>query len=182
MNNRTALNDGNRWTTTVVLPDGAHTKIRPLRADDRAREIEFLDGLSDRTRYLRLLAPLRFLPPYMIDQFMDVDGERRMAFVATIETEGVEHFIGVVRYAVTDDPTSAEIGITVTDAWHGRGVASRLLQQLSKYAQCHGVKTLTGLVLPENDPMLRLARRNGFDVHLSIPEHLMRITKTLIGA
>src|SRR5690606_22519075 len=110
-------------------------------ASDRQREIEFLTGLSERTRYLRLLTPLKYLPKHMLDQFMDVDGHRHVALVATVGEGDAERFIGVARYAVTDDPESAEIGITVTDAWHGRGVATRLMQCLEEYARAHGIKT-----------------------------------------
>lgn len=170
------------WRREVVLPDGTHISIRPLTPElpgERDREIAFLNELSERTRYMRMLTPLRYLPPHMLDQFMDVDGERRMALVATSELEDGEHFIGVARYAVTDDPLSAEIGITVADAWHHRGVASRLMRCLMEYAKEHGIRTLTGLVLPENQSMLTLARHLGFEVRLASPEQLMKITRTL---
>ena len=170
------------WRRDAVLPDGTPISIRALTPElegERAREIAFLNGLSERTRYMRLLTPLRYLPPHMIDQFMDVDGERRMALVAISESDGEERFIGVARYAVTDDPLSAEIGITVADAWQHRGVASRMLRCLMEYAKAHGIRTLTGMVLPENQSMLTLARHLGFEVRLASPEQLMKITKRL---
>ena len=170
------------WQRDVVLADGTHIVVRPLQPTldgERAREIEFLNSLSERTRYMRMLTPLRYLPPHMLDQFMDVDGERRMALVATVQLEGAERFIGVARYAVTDDPTSAELGITVSDAWHHRGVASRLLRCLMEYAKSRGLQSLTGFVLPENQSMLTLARHLGFEVRLASPEQLMKIKKIL---
>lgn len=171
---------GDPWTSAVVLADGTPMTIRPLSPEhDREREIEFLTSLSERTRYMRLFAPLRYLPPHMIDQFMDVDGQRRVAFVGTVIEGGRERFIGVARYAVTDDPASAEVGITVTDTWQRRGVAAQLLGRLMDYGRAHGIRTLTGLVLPENGSMLSLARHLGFDLNLSIREQLMRITKSL---
>jgi|HigsolmetaAR202D_1030399.scaffolds.fasta_scaffold00037_35 acetyltransferase len=172
--------DAASWTTSSVLRDGTRITIRLLDpATDRQREIDFLNSLSERTRYLRLLTPLKYLPKHMFDQLMDVDGQRRVAFVATVGEGDEERFVGVARYGVTDDPESAEVGITVTDAWQGRGVATRLMQRLEDYARAHGIKTLTGIVLPDNAQMLDLARRMGFQLKLSSAERLMKITKPL---
>ncbi len=170
------------WQRKVILRDGTSITMRLLQPDrpgERDREVAFLRGLSERTRYMRLMTPLRYLPPHMLDQFMDVDGQRRTALVATTEEDGVERFIGLVRYAVTDDPHSAEIGVTVADEWQRRGIASRLLRGLMDYARTRGIQTFTGLVLPENASMLSLARKLGFDIRLSDQDRLMHITKVL---
>jgi acetyltransferase len=164
------------------LRDGTPITIRllqPERPGEREREIAFLSTLSERTRYMRLMTPLRYLPPHMLDQFMDVDGKSRAALVATVGEGSAEHFIGLVRYAVTDDPQSAEVGITVSDAWQGRGVASQLFRSLMDYARSQGVQRFTGIVLPENAPMLALARKLGFEIRLSGQDRLMHITKAL---
>jgi acetyltransferase len=179
-NDPVTTDPGESWTSVVVLADGTPMTIRPLSPErDRALEIEFLASLSERTRYLRLFTPLRYLPPHMLDQFMDVDGERRVALVGTVIQDGRERFIGVARYGVTDEPAEAEVGITVADAWQRRGVAVHLIQRLMDYGRAHGIRKLTGVVLPENSSMLSLARRLGFEVHLAAREHLMRIEKAL---
>ena len=161
---------------------GVELCIRPLRPDDRVREIAFINSLSERTRFLRVLAPLRFLPPHLLDQLMDVDYDARMAFVATIMHDGVEEFIGVARYGPTDEPRTVEMAITVTDAWQRRGIARPLLQQLIRYARARGYLRMCGYVLPENHPMLALARTFGFQVCYSPGEHLTHISLDLMKA
>lgn len=52
---------------------GVEICIRPLRADDREREVAFINSLSERSRYFRLFTPLRFLPPHLLDQLMEID-------------------------------------------------------------------------------------------------------------
>jgi acetyltransferase len=167
------------WTFHARARNGADVCVRPLRSDDRVREIAFINSLSERTRFLRLMAPLRFLPPHLLDQFMDVDYHGRMALIASVDNDGVEEFIGVARYGGTDDPITVEIAVTVTDAWQLQGVARVLLAQLMKYATWRGFARMCGFVLPENDGMLALASSLGFNAHYDSVENLMVITRLL---
>lgn len=170
------------WTSCAQARDGARLCIRPLRPDDREREAAFIDSLSERTRYFRLLTPLKFLTPHLLDQFMDIDYVARMALVATVEHDGVEEFVGVARYGLTDQPDCAELGITVTDAWQRKGIARILIERLLAFARWRGLRTIIGLVLPENVSMLALAKDLGFAVRYDRAEHLMRISRDLADA
>ena len=134
-----------------------------------------MNSLSQRSRYLRLISAAKTLPPPLLDQFMDVDYDRRMALVATITKGGIEEFVGIARYAAVRDSTTAEIGVTVTDAWQRRGIARALVGRLLRFAKACGFVRMEGFVLPENEPMLALARAFGFSVHYSADEHLMHI-------
>jgi RimJ/RimL family protein N-acetyltransferase len=154
--------------------------IRPLRADDREREIEFITSLSDRSRHFRLFTPLKFLPRRLIDQLMDVDYRRRMAFVATTQQSGVERFVGVARYGETDQPGVVELGVSVADAWQRCGIASLLLQQLIRYAGQQDIRRLIGSVLPDNQAMIALARRLAFTVSYDPAQHLFQISRDLV--
>jgi RimJ/RimL family protein N-acetyltransferase len=167
------------WSTRAYTRAGVEFRIRPLRADDRVREIAFIDSLSQRTRFLRLLAPLKFLPPHLLDQLMDIDYDRRMAFVASELRDGIEEFIGIARYGATDECGTVEMGITVTDAWQGQGVARPLLQQLIRYARSRGFRCMCGFVLPENRRMVTLAQALGFSVAYRSSEHLTYISLDL---
>ena len=150
------------WIANAKARNGAQLCIRTLRPDDREREVAFINSLSETSRYFRLLTPLKFLSPHLLNQLMDVDGDRRMAFVATVNAPDGEQFVGIARYAVADDATTAEIGISVTDSWQRQGIAQLLIAQLCRYARARGFMRMTGIVLPENQCMLALARRTGF--------------------
>jgi acetyltransferase len=150
------------WTILARAKDGAPFFIRPLEKADRIREVEFLNSLSDQTRYLRLSTPLKYLPPHLIDQLMSVEGERFMAFVATKIVNGRETFVGVARYGVANDPHTVELGITVIDAWQRQGIGTQLIAQLCRYAKSRGYTRMVGSILAQNAGMLRLAHRLGF--------------------
>ena len=171
-----------RWTLPAETSAGARICIRPLRPDDREREIAFLNGLSEQSRYFRLLTPFKFLPPHLIDQLMDIDYARRMAFVATIPTGNGESFVGIARYGEPDRPGVVELGITVADAWQRAGIARLLVTHLLRFAQSQGMHQITGIVLPENAPMIALARSIGFTITYDPDQHLMKIARQLTGA
>jgi acetyltransferase len=168
-----------KWTSSVRTRTGARIRIRPLRPDDRGREIAFIESLSERSRYFRLFTPLKVLPPHLLDQLMDIDYRRRMAFVATVEHGGVEEFVGIARYGEMDLPGDAELGITVTDAWQHRGVARLLIAELMRFARSSGIQRLAGLVLPDNQPMIALARCMGFHTSYDQVQHLVSISRDL---
>jgi RimJ/RimL family protein N-acetyltransferase len=168
-----------KWTSYVRTRNDVEICIRPLRPDDREREIAFINSLSERSRYFRLFTPLRFLPPHLIDQLMDVDYQRRMAFVAAVKRDGAEEFVGIARYAQADQPDASEIGVTVTDAWQRCGIARLLMTQLMRFARWRGIGRLTGMVLPDNQAMLGLAASLGFEASYDSSQHLILISRDL---
>jgi RimJ/RimL family protein N-acetyltransferase len=169
-------------TFATTCRDGSPIYVRPLRAEDRELERKFIASLSETTRFFRMLAPLRHLPPDLLDRFMDLDGNRRMALVATTRKNGKARFIGVARYGATDREGEAEVGVTVTDEWQRQGVAMLLMETLIRCAAERGFQRLVGWVLPENFRMLALARRLGFHIRFEPGEKLFRIEKTLASA
>lgn len=168
-----------KWTSCARTRSGEQICIRPLRADDREREIVFINSLSEDSRYFRLFTPLRFLSRHLIDQLMDIDYHGRMALVATVQPDATEEFIGIARYGETDRPGTAEMAITVADAWHRQGVARLLLERLMRFARSHGVRHFTGTVLPDNHPMIALARALGFEIHFDQDQHLFSIWRDI---
>lgn len=85
----------------------------------------------------------------------------------------------MARYAETTEAGTAEVGITVTDAWQRCGIARLLLTRLMRYARSKGTHRLVGVVLPENQPMLSLARAGGFEVHFDSAQGLFKISREL---
>jgi acetyltransferase len=140
---------------------GTSVTLRPLRPEDRDIELAFVSGLSPETRSNRLLGGARQITREYIESLVNVDYSRDMALAATAMLDG-ETLIGVARYVLSEDRTSAEFAIVVADAWQGRGIGSRLLAKLIDVARARGLRRLYGDVLRTNRPMLEFVRRLGF--------------------
>lgn len=125
-------------------------------------EQAFVRHLSDDSRYFRFMGSLRELPQKKLKLFTEIDYQQRMAFVATIQSEGKELEIGTARYAATDKPETCEFAIVIDDAWQGNGVGGQLMYSLETAAREQGFKTMEGIVLAGNYKMLRFARQLGF--------------------
>ena len=147
-----------KWTQ----PDGAEITIRPIKPEDADLEVEFVRKLSPETKYFRFMNTMRELPPAMVARLTQIDYDREMAFLATIEENGKEVEIGVCRYAVNPDGESCEFAIVVADDWQHRGLARKLMGILIETARSKGLHYMNGVFLANNERMLRFVQGLGF--------------------
>lgn len=151
---------GNHWIES--LRDGTPVLIRPLREADREREIVFVSSLSHRARRFRFLGDFKQLSAEQVQQLMDIDYEKRMAFVALVHDAGKIVEIGVSRYCVTADEKKCECAVTVADEWQNRGLGALLMTHLINYARQHGFKRMISIDAVTNEGMRDLASYLGF--------------------
>ena len=149
---------------TWQAADGTDVTIRPLRPDDLERELQFIQGLSQQTLYLRLQYSSREVTRQDAARLLELDYRDRMAIAAVLGDAADARFIGVSRYARIDATDQAECAIVVTDAWHGRGIGTELMRSLAEAARANGIRTLVGTSLAENQRIQAWARRFGVDV------------------
>jgi RimJ/RimL family protein N-acetyltransferase len=140
---------------------GQTVTIRPMCSADADIENDFVRGLSPEAKHYRFLCAVKELSPRELKQLCEVDRDRSMAFVATVQDGGREKQIGVSRYAPDDDGEAREIAITVADEWQHRGLGTRLARQLIEHAREHGVKRLYSIDFADNSRMRALAKDLG---------------------
>jgi len=149
-------------TQTWIVPDGTVVTIRPIKPEDAELEIEFVRGLSPETKYYRFMNTMRELPPAMVARLTQIDYDREMAFLATLEVDGKEKEIGVCRYAVNPDGESCEFAVVVADDWQHRGLARKLMGVLIETARSRGIAYMNGVFLSSNERMLKFVQKLGF--------------------
>jgi GNAT superfamily N-acetyltransferase len=156
----------------------------PLLADVSEAPLDLADGrtirfgrLSPASRPLIEQAMLRLSPTTSRRRFFTVRyrlSERELDALTGPETperlalgasahfpDGRVEGVAVARYVrVPGDPLAAEIAVTVVDDYQRLGIGRRLLALLGREARRRGVQRLTGLVLPDNVPMLALLDRH----------------------
>jgi len=157
-----------QWERVAHTLDGAEYRIRPIRADDLQRERDFIMGLSEESRYTRMMYAMREPSPALLDRFVHVDYHRDMAFVALFGEQDHEQIIGVARYSADDATgTDCEFAVAVTDAWQARGVGATLTGLLFEYARNEGFHKLHGDVMVSNQRMIELVHWLGMKTQRS---------------
>jgi RimJ/RimL family protein N-acetyltransferase len=135
--------------------------IRPITAGDAERVATAFEGLSDRSRYQRFLAPKPRLSSSELRYLTDVDQRRHVALAAVDPAGGA--FVGIARYATAaGDHDTADVAVVVADAWQGSGIGTRLMHELVGRAAANGIARLTGVTLQGNTAARALLRRVGF--------------------
>jgi RimJ/RimL family protein N-acetyltransferase len=141
-------------------PDIERLVIRPIAPDDKQRLAEGFERLSERSRYRRFLSPHPRLSEGELRYLTEVDHHDHEALVALDPATG--EGVGVARYVRSEsDPTAAELAVTVSDDWQGRGVGGRLVAALAERAHKNGIHRFTALMLAENERMLSLLHELG---------------------
>lgn len=144
--------------------DGTSVLLRAIQPDDFEIECDFVNGLSRSSVYMRLMSGPRPTPDEMY-RWVHIDRQREGAVIGVLLIDGRERQVGVARYAMEDGKSDvAECAIVIGDAWQRRGLGGALLSSLIELAQRSGLKRLYSSTLAENEAMVRLARRFGFQV------------------
>jgi acetyltransferase len=164
------------------LTDGTLLTIRPIRPEDAELEQHFMASLSAETKRFRFMEELKELSRDLLVRFTQLDYDRELALIAVLEAEGErpEIELGVARYVRNPDGYSCEFALVVADAWQGKGIGTRLMQDLQQAAAARGFRELEGEVLTDNTNMLQLMHDLGFSVE-AVPDdaQLKRVRKTL---
>jgi acetyl coenzyme A synthetase (ADP forming)-like protein len=152
-----------REVRDVILRDGTTLRLRVPGAGDAGALLEFFERLSDRSLYYRFHG-LPAVGPRLVAPFLDSDGVERCALAGSLVEEGEERVVALASWARLRDPASAEVAFAVEDVLQGKGVGTRLLEQLAALAAEVGIESFVAEVLPENRAMLRVFADAGFDV------------------
>lgn len=144
-----------------LIVAGESVTVRPIQAADTVMEGEFVRNLSLETKHYRFFGGVQELLPAELKRLCNVDGQRSMAFVATVQRDGRETEIGVSRYVLSSKEDVREMAVTIADEWQHKGLGALLVKHLITYAKTHGVRQLYSVELADNGAMQELAHELG---------------------
>lgn len=121
--------------------------------------LEVFRGLSERSRRLRFLGPKPSLSARELDRLVDVGCCGREAVTAVEAATG--RTVGIARFVRESERAEAEVAFAVVDEWQGRGVGSRLADELAGLARKEGIERLRASVSADNHAAMALMRRLG---------------------
>jgi acetate---CoA ligase (ADP-forming) len=147
----------------VILRDGSTLRLRAPEEADREPLVKFFDELSPRSLYLRFHGQ----PPVddrLVEPVLGSDWIERGALLASTTETGGDRIVALANYVRLRDPASAEVAFAVADAYQGRGIATRLLEQLAALAAARGIERFVGEVMADNAPMIGVFEGVGFEI------------------
>jgi acetyltransferase len=141
---------------------GTRLTLRPIRPEDEARHLAFLERVDPTDIRMRLFYTRRSIERSELARLTQIDYEREMAIVATAVIDGEEQTLGVVRVFVDPDNVEAEYGILIRSDMKGTGLGWLLMNKIIAFLKGRGTQRLTATVLRENERMLSMAVKLGF--------------------
>ncbi len=147
----------------VILRDGRTLRLRPPGRDDAEALLAFFGGLSQRSLYLRFHG-LPEISPRLGESVLEPDWREHGALLGALVDDEGERVVAVANYVRLRDPKLAEAAFTVADEHQGRGIGTRLLEQLAARAAEVGIERFVAYVLPDNRAMLGVFEAAGFEL------------------
>ena len=155
----------------VILRDGGTLRLRPPHAADVDGLVHFFDALSERSFYLRFHgAPT--IRPALVEPFVDPDWIERGALIGTLD----DRIVALASYSRLRDPEVAEVAFAVADDQQGRGIGTRMLEQLAERAAAVGIEEFVAEVMGDNTAMLRVFEDAGFGISRALDRGTFEVT------
>jgi acetyltransferase len=149
--------------------------IRPIRPEDEPLMVTFHETLSEQSVALRYFGPQKLSQRIAHEQllrlcFVDYDREMVLVVEQRDPMTSQRSILGVGCLIKLHHSNDAEVALLVSDAWQGQGIGSELLRRLIQVGRDEELARLVGDVLPDNQVMLRILSRFGFQLHRSLAE------------
>ena len=167
-----------QYETEVLLKDGSRILLRPIRQDDTERWLAFFQRQSQQTKYFRFQRDPGEMGPEDALRFCTVDYQNTFALVGEVQKEQRKEIVAIGRYYRLPDKRSARVAFAIEDAYHGKGIGTKLIEWLANIARDNGIAFFKGDVLAENERMMSVLKDYGFHIdselrggvyHLTIP-------------
>ena len=142
----------------VILRDGTPLRLRGPTPADYHDIKAFYDRLSEDSLYARFHGSVRTEGAARSDA--EADGDARVVLLGW----RADRVVASGSYDRLREPAVAEVAFTVAEDLQGRGVATRILEQLAEIGAEHGIARFDAEVMASNQAMLAVLNRAGFGV------------------
>lgn len=148
----------------TILKDGSVILLRPIKKDDADEWLSFIQRLSSRTKYLRLLHLPQKMQLNDAIRFCTVDYVNTFACVAEVRIGNRMQMVATGRYYRLPRRASAEVAIAIQDDYQGKGLGTKLMEYLANVARDNDITTFESEILADNESMMSIIRDYGFHV------------------
>jgi acetyltransferase len=149
------------------LKNGTPVVLRPIRPEDEHLIVNFHRELSEhsvRQRYFGFMSLDDRVAHERLLRICFTDYDREWTIVAEIDGTQSKEIIGVGRLTKIPGTRFARFTIIIVDNYHNVGLGTLLLKQLIHIAQQEHIEMIDSRILSENEGMLRLCKKLGFEI------------------
>jgi len=148
----------------VILRDGGTLRLRPPDSDDTPGLIAFFGGLTEQSLFRRFHG-FRHVDRGLVEPLLDPDWSGRGALLGSLaDSRNEERIVAVASYTRSSDTEIAEMAFAVADDEQGRGIGTRLLEQLAARASRAGIRRFVAEVMASNAAALSVFSNAGFEL------------------
>jgi acetyltransferase len=170
----------NQYIEPWHLKDDTIVNIRPVVPADEPLMVEFHQGLSEHSVYMRYFHALKLsqrVAHERLTRICFIDYDREMVLVA-VRRDPVREIIGVGRLSKLFGSDEAEFAILIKDEYQGQGLGTELLERLLKVAKDEkDIGRVIAYMLPENLGMKSVADKLGFG--LKFEDRMIKVEKVV---
>jgi RimJ/RimL family protein N-acetyltransferase len=145
-----------KLTSTHTFKNGQKVRFRAIKPSDEEEMRRLFYRFSDTAVYYRYFSAIKTMPHRKMQEYVNVDYQRFMSIVGTIDDAGTERIIAEGRYVRHHDRPLADIAFVVDEKFQGQGIASFLFELLIHVAREQGIEGFTADVLADNKAMLKV--------------------------
>jgi acyl-CoA hydrolase len=153
-----------------TMRNGLILWFRPVRINDESLVKDFFYSLSNQSLQRRFMSFRMDMPHKMRQDFVVIDYTKELIILATIMVEQKELVVGIGQISKNENTLFSEVAFAVRDEYQNQGIGSELMEYLTILAKKEGLHGFTAEVLMENQPMLHVFEKMGFDIHRKIEE------------
>jgi acetyltransferase len=161
----------------LTLRDGRMVHLRPVRPGDEEEILQAFWRLSEDARYLRFMRVVREPDRERLRKVIASFPAAGIGIVATVPAGDGIDIVGSAIAVFDREGIGCEFAVTVGPDFGGAGLATALMTSLIDEARRRGLLEMKGYVLAQNKPMLRLAKRLGFDIRIEPEDASVRICR-----
>lgn len=127
--------------------------VRVIKPTDETMMRDLFYHLSERSVYFRYFGHRKSMPHDNLQKYVNLAEEDGLSIVITIGPREDRRIIAEARYVFEKDDPFPEMAFMVDEKYHGRGVATFLLDYLTEIARERGIPGFKADVLVSNLPM-----------------------------